>query len=42
MAKLKLTKRSIDAIRQGENEVFYWDSEQRGLGLRVKPPGAKS
>jgi integrase len=42
MAKLKLTKRTIDAIRPGDAEAFYWDSEQRGLGLRVKPSGAKS
>ena len=39
---MKLTKRSIDAIKRDETDVVYWDPELRGFGLRVKPSGSKS
>jgi integrase len=39
----KLTKRQIDALKSGsERDVFAWDSELRGFGVRVKPSGLKT
>jgi len=42
MTILKLTKRSIDAIKPCEKEMFYWDTEMQGFGLVVYPSGKKS
>lgn len=40
---VKLTKRVIEALSaQPEQDVFVWDQEMRGFGLRVKPSGVKS
>jgi integrase len=39
----KLTKRVVDAIRPdpiSRRDVFVWDSELRGFGVRMKPSGA--
>ena len=38
----KLTKRIIDAARAAKGEIFLWDDELPGFGLRVKASGAKS
>jgi integrase len=39
----KLTKRTVDSIRADPGrDVFAWDDEVPGFGLRVKPKGAKS
>ena len=38
----KLTKRVIDAARTAKGEIFLWDDELPGFGLRVKASGAKS
>jgi integrase len=38
----KITKRIVDSIRSFGREVFLWDDETPGFGLRVKPTGAKS
>ena len=39
----KLTKRAIDAIRlNSSRDVFAWDSELPGFGVRVKSSGAVS
>ena len=39
----RFTKRLVDALKPVENtDVFVWDSEIRGLGLRLKPSGVKT
>src|SRR5262245_51709608 len=39
----KLTKRLVDAIKPDSNrDVFAWDGELRGFGLRVKPSGTRT
>jgi integrase len=39
---MKLTKRTIDAIKQNSIDRVFWDDELRGFGLRVKPGGLRS
>ncbi len=38
----RLTKRVVEAIRPTAKDIFVWDEEIRGLGLRVKPSGTKT
>jgi len=39
----KLTKRIVDAMQQNaQRDIFAWDSEVRGFGLRLKPSGTKT
>ncbi|MGO8915860.1 MAG: tyrosine-type recombinase/integrase [Stellaceae bacterium] len=40
----KITKRLVDSLRPdpGGADVFTWDSELRGFGVRLKPSGAAS
>ena len=39
----RLTKRAVDSLRPGpDRDVFAWDGEIRGLGVRVKPTGLKT
>ena len=39
----KITKRAVDALQPDKRrDVFTWDSELRGFGVRVKPSGVKT
>ncbi len=39
----KVTVRSVDALKpKRDRDVFLWDGELRGFGVRVKPSGLKS
>jgi integrase len=38
----KITKRRVENLPVGERDMFLWDSELRGFGLRVKPSGVRS
>ncbi len=39
----KLTKRTIDAMKpKAGGDLFAWDSELPGFGVRLKPSGATS
>ena len=38
----RLSKRTVDATDKAAHDVFVWDDELPGFGLRVKPSGAKS
>lgn len=40
--KLKLTKTAVDRIQPEQADVWAWDTEVRGFGLRVKPSGTKT
>src|SRR5437773_1122087 len=44
VAKPKITKRVVDGLRPDPNgaEVFTWDRELRGFGIRVMPSGVAS
>ena len=38
----KITKRAVDALQSvSGRDVFIWDSELRGFGVRVKPSGVR-
>jgi hypothetical protein len=39
---MKLTKRTIDAIRPDGTDQVLWDDDLRGFGVRVKASGLKS
>ena len=38
----KLTKRTLDSLKAGSAELWCWDSELPGFGVRVKPSGTKT
>ena len=38
----KITKRVVDQTVAGDKEVWVWDSEVKGFGLRVHPNGRKA
>ena len=37
----RLTERIVDAQRSSDRDVFLWDDELPGFGLRIYPSGAK-
>jgi integrase len=38
----KITKRLVDATHFAEKDIYVWDDDLSGFGLRVKPSGVKS
>ncbi len=39
----RLTKRTVEALKPDKGrDIFRWDSELRGFGVRVKPTGTKT
>ena len=42
MPSCRLTKRTVDAAAPDATDVFLWDSELKGFGLKVTPKGSKS
>jgi integrase len=38
----RLTKKFIDGLKPKSQDVFVWDTEIRGLGVRLKPSGTKT
>ena len=38
----KLTKKRVEGIKPGTKDIFEWDTELRGFGVRVKPSGQRS
>ena len=42
MAIERITKRVVDAIQAGDRDVFLWDADLAGFGLKVTPTGKKT
>ncbi len=42
MATGKISKRSIDGLREDSKNVFLWDTELKGFGAKITPAGAIS
>lgn len=43
MASLKISKRSVDAAPvPATTDAYFWDTDDRGFGLRVTPKGVRS
>ena len=42
MSDVKLTKRVVDATAATDRDVFVWDSDLTGFGLRVRKGGSKT
>jgi integrase len=41
MAVQRLTKRVVDSLQPGSGDVFTWDDEVRGFGLKITPAGRR-
>ena len=35
--RTKITKRTVDATEPGQKDLFVWDTETKGFGLKVTP-----
>lgn len=42
MARGRISKRTVDAIRPHGTDVYLWDDQLRGFGLKVTPSGSKT
>lgn len=42
MAVGRITKRTVDALRPSSKDVFLWDEDVAGFGVRISPAGHKS
>lgn len=41
MATSKINKSTVDGVKPGERDVFIWDSDLPGFGLKVTPAGGR-
>lgn len=39
MATGKVTKRSVDALKPGPRDLFLWDTDRKGFGVKLTPAG---
>ena len=37
-----ITKRLVETFKPGTTEVFLWDAELKGFGVRIKPSGVRT
>src|SRR3954468_22858072 len=42
MPVAKISKHLLNSIRPGHRDIFMWDDEVRGYGLRTTPTGSQS
>jgi hypothetical protein len=42
MAVQRITKRVVDTLRSSDRDVFVWDSDTLGFGVRAWPSGRKT
>ncbi len=42
MSKGKISKRQVDLTKPGEKDIYLWDTELIGFGLKVTPKGKKT
>ena len=42
MATGKISQRAVDAAKPGDRDVYLWDSDLRGFGLKVTPTGGRT
>ena len=40
--RAKITKRQVDSIQPEAKDIFLWDTDIRGFGLKVTPTGTKT
>lgn len=41
MPNITISKRTVDAAQPGDRDIFFWDQEVKGFGLKVTPTGGK-